>query len=103
VPAEEGYGERQGPGAQRVSREAFAGVEDIEVGMAFDTEDEDGELQTVWVVGVEEGDVLIDLNHPLAGEELHFDIEILDVRAATADELHHGHAHGPNGHGHDPN
>lgn len=103
VPAEEGYGERQGPGAQRVARDAFAGIDEIEVGMAFDTEDEDGELQTVWVVGVEADEVLIDLNHPLAGEELHFDIEILDVRDATAEELHHGHAHGPSGHGHDEN
>jgi FKBP-type peptidyl-prolyl cis-trans isomerase SlyD len=53
------------------------------------------------VVKVGHFNVDLDLNHPLAGRTLVFDIEIVDVRAATAEELAHGHAHGPGGHGHD--
>jgi FKBP-type peptidyl-prolyl cis-trans isomerase SlyD len=54
----------------------------------------------VWVVGLEEDIVLISPNHPLAGQTLHFDVTILGVRAATADEIQHGHTHGHDGHGH---
>ena len=53
------------------------------------------------VVKVGHFNVDLDLNHPLAGKTLLFDIEIVEVRAATAEELAHGHAHGPGGHGHD--
>jgi FKBP-type peptidyl-prolyl cis-trans isomerase SlyD len=52
------------------------------------------------VVEVKEEGVLLDFNHPLAGETLTFDVSIADMRAATADELSHGHAHGPDGHHH---
>ena len=45
--------------------------------------------------------MLVDTNHPLAGETLHFEVEILGVRDATEEELAHGHVHGPGGHGHD--
>jgi FKBP-type peptidyl-prolyl cis-trans isomerase SlyD len=54
----------------------------------------------VWITAVDPDSVLIDINHPLAGETLHFDVEIVSVRKATAEELRHGHAHGPHGHGH---
>lgn len=98
VPAAEGYGERSSKGAQRVPRAAFAGIDEIEPGMAFETEGDDGHSQTVWIVAVDNESVMIDLNHPLAGETLHFDVEVLEVRKATADELSHGHVHGPGGH-----
>jgi len=100
VPPSEGYGERQGKGPQRVPKQAFVGVEELEPGMAFETEDEHGNAHTVWVSSVEDDVVLIDLDHPLAGVTLHFDVEIVEVRSATAEELRHGHAHGPHGHGH---
>jgi FKBP-type peptidyl-prolyl cis-trans isomerase SlyD len=100
VPPAEGYGERKGKGAQRVPRAAFAGIDEIEVGMAFDTEGDDGHSQTVWITAVEKDVVTIDLNHPLAGETLHFDVEIVAVRKATNEELSHGHVHGPGGHHH---
>jgi len=52
------------------------------------------------VTKIENEDVTLDLNHPLAGETLHFEIEIIDVREAEQDEVTHGHAHGPHGHHH---
>jgi FKBP-type peptidyl-prolyl cis-trans isomerase SlyD len=100
VPPADGYGERSGKGPQRVPRAAFSGIDEIEVGMAFDTEGDDGRSQTVWIVAVDKDAVMIDLNHPLAGETLHFDVEVLAVRKATAEELSHGHVHGPGGHHH---
>jgi FKBP-type peptidyl-prolyl cis-trans isomerase SlyD len=52
------------------------------------------------VAKIEGEDVTLDLNHPLAGETLHFNVEVVDVREATKEELDHGHAHGPGGHHH---
>ena len=49
---------------------------------------------------IEGEEVTLDLNHPLAGETLHFNVEVVDVRDATREELDHGHAHGPGGHHH---
>lgn len=100
VPAELGYGERMEVEPQRVPRESFPPDMEIEPGMQFHARGPNGEALPVWVVGVEDGVVLIDPNHPLAGETLHFDVKILSVRAATAEEVQHGHIHGPDGHGH---
>jgi FKBP-type peptidyl-prolyl cis-trans isomerase SlyD len=57
-----------------------------------------GEVVTITHVGLAE--VTVDANHPLAGVELNFDVEIVDVRLATEEELAHGHVHGPGGHHH---
>lgn len=100
VPPAEGYGERKGKGPQRVPRAAFEGIGEIEVGMALDTEGDDGRSQTVWITGINKDFVTIDINHPLAGQALHFEVEVLEVRKATADEVKHGHVHGPHGHHH---
>ena len=100
VPPAEGYGERKGKGPQRVPKAAFDGIGDIEVGMALDTEGDDGRSQTVWITAIDPSHVTIDINHPLAGETLHFDVEVVAVRKATADEVKHGHAHGAHGHHH---
>ena len=100
VPPELGYGERMDVEPQRVPRHAFPEDMEIEPGMQFHARGAQGEPLPVWVVGLEDGVVLIDPNHPLAGETLHFDVTILSVRAATAEEIQHGHIHGPDGHGH---
>jgi len=100
VQAAEGYGERKGKGPQKVPRAAFEGIGEIEVGMALDTEGDDGRSQTVWIAAIDDSYVTIDINHPLAGQALHFDVEVLAVRKATADEVKHGHAHGAHGHHH---
>jgi FKBP-type peptidyl-prolyl cis-trans isomerase SlyD len=59
-----------------------------------------GGVMSVVITAIEGDEVTVDGNHPLAGQDLHFDVEITEVRAATADELAHGHAHGPGGHDH---
>jgi FKBP-type peptidyl-prolyl cis-trans isomerase SlyD len=73
---------------------------DVRVGMQFEeTADEDEEEVRVFTVtDVADGKVVVDGNHPLAGQRLRFDCTILEVRAATADELEHGHVHGPGTH-----
>lgn len=99
VPAAEAYGERDASMVQELPSSMFSGVDQIEVGMEFHAETEHG-LQVVTVVAVEEGQVTIDGNHPLAGVDLNFDVEVTEVRAATDEELAHGHAHGAGGHHH---
>ena len=69
-----------------VPKEMFEGADDLELGMQLRAQTDDGE-QTVIVVGVEENDIIVDGNHPLAGIDLKFDVEILEVRDATEDEL----------------
>jgi FKBP-type peptidyl-prolyl cis-trans isomerase SlyD len=68
--------------------------------MQFHASDEHGGQIIVRVADVDEDGVTVDANHPLAGQTLHFTVEVLDVRAATAEELAHGHVHGAGGHQH---
>ncbi|WP_027856025.1 FKBP-type peptidyl-prolyl cis-trans isomerase [Marinobacterium jannaschii] len=93
VAPEEGYGEVHEEMVQVVPHENFQGVEQVEVGMQFMAEAPWGQ-QPVTVVKVEEEGVTLDGNHPLAGQTLHFNVEVVEVRAATQEELEHGHVHG---------
>lgn len=95
----EGYGEYQAELVQEVPRERFQGVDQIEPGMQFQAQTDDG-ISVVVVKSVDDKVVVVDGNHPMAGQTLNFDVTITDVRAATAEELAHGHAHGPDGHHH---
>ncbi len=99
IPPEQGYGERDEALVQVVARDMFAGVDDLEVGMQFQAKS-DEEEQVVTVSKVEGDEVTVDGNHPLAGETLNFEVTVVDVRDATAEELEHGHVHGPGGHDH---
>ena len=99
VSPEEGYGVPEAELMQQVPRSAFPGVTDIEPGMQFQGRSAQGEM-SVTVTKVEGDAVFVDGNHPLAGKTLNFDIEVADVRAATVEELAHGHAHGAGGHAH---
>jgi FKBP-type peptidyl-prolyl cis-trans isomerase SlyD len=99
VAAEEGYGVRHDELVQQVPREAFQGVDDIQPGMQFQGRGPQGVIN-VTVAKIEDGLVHIDGNHPLAGQTLHFAVEVVDVREASAEELEHGHVHGPGGHDH---
>jgi FKBP-type peptidyl-prolyl cis-trans isomerase SlyD len=97
VSPEEGYGERSDELTQAVPKQMFEGAEEVQVGMQFQTMTEGGP-QVVTVVAVDDETVTIDANHPLAGEHLNFDVTIVDIREASAEELEHGHVHGPEGH-----
>lgn len=95
VSPEKGYGVKDEALQQSVPRSAF-GDQDVRVGMQFQTNQ--GGVVTVTKVGLSE--ITVDANHPLAGVELNFDVEVLDIRLATQEELDHGHVHGPGGHHH---
>ena len=69
---------------------------EVEVGMTFRATTDDGE-QSVIVIDVSDDDIVVDGNHPLAGINLHFDVEVLAVREASEEEKAHGHVHGPGG------
>lgn len=99
VDAEEGYGPKHDALVEEVPREAFQGIESIEVGMRFQADSDRGPM-VVTVAAVSDEVITVDGNHPLAGETLHFDIEVVEVREASAEELEHGHPHGPGGHQH---
>ena len=100
VPPEQGYGERDEEGVQIVARNQFDDSVEIEVGMQFEAQDDDEGHQIVTVVAVDGENITLDTNHPLAGKNLCFEVEILDVRDASTEELSHGHVHGPGGHDH---
>ncbi|WP_299973916.1 peptidylprolyl isomerase [uncultured Pseudoteredinibacter sp.] len=100
VEPEQGYGELDPNLVQELPKEMFQGVDQVEVGMAFHAETQNG-MQTVEVIEVDEDTVTIDGNHPLAGQTLNFEIEVVGIREATAEELQHGHVHSAEGCGHE--
>jgi len=94
-----GYGERHEDMKQEVPKELFGGIDNIEVGMQFQSETDDGPVM-VTVVAIEEEMITVDGNHPLAGVHLNFDVKVREVREASEEELEHGHVHGEGGHQH---
>jgi len=100
VPPEQGYGVRDAARVQDVPREMFPADQEIQPGMQFHAQGPDGQMIVVMVARVEDDTVTVDGNHPLAGEQLNFQVTIMDVRDATTEEIEHGHVHGPGGHHH---
>lgn len=96
----DGYGERNDEMVQTVPREMFEGVEDIQVGAQYHAASPEGHPIMITVLEVAEESITIDGNHPLAGVNLNFDVEIVEIREATEEEISHGHVHGPEGHQH---
>jgi len=93
IEPEDAYGERNEEHIQTVPREMFQGIDNIEVGMQFQADSSNGPA-VVTITGVEGDNVTVDGNHPLAGEQLTFDVEITEIRSATETEMEHGHIHG---------
>jgi FKBP-type peptidyl-prolyl cis-trans isomerase SlyD len=98
IAPEKGYGVLQMEMIQQVPMSAFGG-QMVSPGMQFEAGSEEQRF-IVTVKEVTDEFVIIDGNHPLAGVELNFDVEVLEVREATEEELAHGHVHGPGGHHH---
>ncbi|WP_309888610.1 peptidylprolyl isomerase [Archangium sp.] len=99
VKPEDGYGEYDPDGVEEVPREEFPPDMELEEGGVVTATDEDDEEVEFLVKKLNEKTVVVDFNHPLAGKTLHFEVSVREVRAATAEELEHGHAHAP-GHEH---
>ncbi len=87
VPPELGYGEPDQARVLVLEREAFADLPGLTVGLFCQIEDEQGELRLGKVVALDSREVSVDTNHPFAGQVLDFDIEVIEVRPATAEEL----------------
>lgn len=92
ITPEEGYGLFDDSLIFSVPKSSFNDTESLEVGMSVETESKEG-YQIFYIKGIEEETVILDGNHPLAGQKLHFDIEINEVRDATSEEKEHGHVH----------
>jgi len=100
IAAAEAYGERDNSLVMRVPRTRFEDAGEVAVGMRFHASDADGQTRVVTVVGVDDEAVTVDANHPLAGMNLTFAVEVVEVRTATPEEIEHGHVHGDDGHHH---
>lgn len=99
VSAADAYGDYSEERVQQVPIEAFEGVENVEPGMAFTAQTEQGPVNII-ITEIEDDMATVDANHPLAGKALTFDVKIEEVRDASAEELEHGHVHGEGGHHH---
>ena len=96
---EDAYGIRNEKNVQRVPLKRLKGIGKISVGQILNLKTNKGQVQ-VTVLKVGRFNVDVDGNHPLAGVQLTFDVEIMDIRDATEEEIKHGHVHGPGGHQH---
>jgi len=101
IEPKDAYGDYQEANVHVVPKAGFQseGDETLQPGMRVQVDTNNGQ-QVALVTKIEGEDVTLDLNHPLAGQTLHFAVEVVDVREATAEELDHGHVHGPGGHQH---
>lgn len=98
VEAKEAYGEKRAELTVKVARTQFPADVKLKVGDRF--RGGDGHSPVFTVLSVEGDEITLDGNHPLAGKDLTFDVEVTEARAATEEEVSHGHAHGAHGHHH---
>jgi FKBP-type peptidyl-prolyl cis-trans isomerase SlyD len=93
VQPDEGYGELDSDAFQLIPRDSFPPTMEIEVGMELELHDDDGEVLEATIAELHPDSVMLDFNHPLAGETLYFDVEVIGLRPATDEELEHDHVH----------
>ncbi|XDD53905.1 peptidylprolyl isomerase [Leptospira sp. WS4.C2] len=99
VPPEDGYGTYNEELIFQVPKTELPPDAELEVGMEFQTDTPEGRM-VLYLQEVRDAEVILNGNHPLAGETLHFAVTIKSIREATEEELQHGHVHGPGGHHH---
>jgi FKBP-type peptidyl-prolyl cis-trans isomerase SlyD len=98
LTAEDAYGEKDPQAVTELALEMFQEMDKPEIGSFLPLQDNQGNQFRALVTEITDAAVVVDLNHPMAGKDLHFKGVILEVREATQDELNHGHAHGIDGH-----
>ncbi len=101
IPAAEGYGEFDPDQIVDIPIEDFPEEIPLEDGIELEMKDQDGDMLFARIIAVSQSHVRLDFNHPLSGKDLHFRVQIVSLRAATPEELAHGHAHSSDGHAHD--
>jgi FKBP-type peptidyl-prolyl cis-trans isomerase SlyD len=89
IEPEEAYGIRYEELIQKIEKDRLSHLPNIEIGMQLQAHDEDG-MQLLTIIDISDNDVTLDGNHPLAGQKLHFDVEIIDMREATEEEIEFG-------------
>lgn len=99
VAPDQAYGEKSDKLIQSVPKDQFEESDSLQVGMRFHASSDNGET-LVTITELTDTEVVVDGNHPLAGQTLHFEVKIVDVRNASEEEIEHGHIHGPGGHNH---
>jgi FKBP-type peptidyl-prolyl cis-trans isomerase SlyD len=100
VEPEEAYGIRNEKNVQRIPMKRLKGIGKVSVGQVLNLQTNKGQVQ-VTVIKVGRFNIDVDGNHPLAGQQLTFDVEITGIRDASEEEIKHRHVHGPGGHQHD--
>jgi FKBP-type peptidyl-prolyl cis-trans isomerase SlyD len=97
---EDGYGIYDDGAVKIINRSEFPEDIELDKGMGFLAKSPQGKDVQFFIKEVEGDNITVDFNHPLAGKNLHFDLELLNLRDATREELDHGHVHGAGGHHH---
>ena len=97
---EDAYGDWDEDALEEIAISELPEGADLEEGMPIEVTDSEGEVYEASVYEVRGDKVILDYNHPLAGETLAFDVKVIDIRPATPDEMSHGHVHGEDGHAH---
>ena len=97
IPAAEAYGEDSGEPPQAIPRDQFPADIPLQKGMGLRAQDAQGTPIMIFITEITESHVMVTPEHPLAGKDLHFHVEVVRVRVASEDEVAHGHPHGPDG------
>lgn len=100
IEPNEAYGEVSDDGFQEIPRDVFPADTELEEGMPFALMDEEENYIPATIHEIHDTHIVVDMNHPLAGEKLKFDVKVVDIRDASEEEMAHGHIHGEDGHHH---